>query len=150
MSTETPIYDRYSQEVERLTAKAAGDTQALLKSWGNMEPLFRFVHPKYDCEVLPGGGQCGCLTQIRARTQVAFSEELTIAICADERLPTNACEIAAANLPVFAEWNRRIDRELGRTPPPLLQNADYPSERAYQESIQAAAPSPDFPQTRRA
>ena len=75
--------------------------------------LFAFVEP--------GGGrahtECGCLTQIRDLDEVACTEELTQAIRADERIPVSARRIGACDLPVFAEWQRRIDRALNRTPP---------------------------------
>lgn len=62
----------------------------------------------------------GCLTMIR-RTHIyaAETEELTARIRADERIPANEKEITPDHLPVFAEWQRELDRVLGRTPPAI-------------------------------
>jgi len=57
----------------------------------------------------------GCLTQIRGMgSWDAATPELTEAIRADDRIPGNPLSISVDHLPVFAEWQRRIDRELGR------------------------------------
>lgn len=66
----------------------------------------------------PDGLECGCLTTIRKNDEyipsVAWTDELTAAIRADDRLPKDPREITVAHLPIFAEWQRRIDAELGR------------------------------------
>lgn len=59
----------------------------------------------------------GCLTTIRRNNGFgteACTPELTEAIRADERIPKDARDIKVEDLPVFAEWQRRIDRELNR------------------------------------
>jgi len=56
---------------------------------------------------------CGCLTMVKNGCR-AETPELTKAIRADERIP-NGCEaITLEHLPVFAEWQRRLDKELNR------------------------------------
>jgi hypothetical protein len=67
-------------------------------------------------------GNCGCLTQIRLSHReksnypyLAATPELTAEIVADERIPERASAIEPHHLPVFAEWQRRLDEELCRT-----------------------------------
>lgn len=59
----------------------------------------------------PSGEHCGCLTTIREHAYVAWTPELTAAILADDRIPMKA-NIRVSDLPVFAEWQRRLDREI--------------------------------------
>ncbi len=81
--------------------------------------LFEFACRR---EVLRGFNNYGCLTMIRRvaypsdvwQSSVAETPELTEAIQADNRLPMHVDEIQLHHLPVFAEWQRRLDRELGR------------------------------------
>jgi len=56
---------------------------------------------------------CGCLTQVKCGRR-APTDELTIAIQSDGRIPENNEDITLEHLPVFAEWQRRLDKELGR------------------------------------
>lgn len=56
----------------------------------------------------------GCLTQIKGGLFRAETEALTEAIRADVRIP-DRFDITVLNLPVFAEWQRRLDVELNRT-----------------------------------
>lgn len=57
----------------------------------------------------------GCLTQVRAGKN-AVTYKLTEAIRADLRLPASVHGITVKTLPLFARWQRRIDKELGRKP----------------------------------
>lgn len=68
-------------------------------------------------------GACGCLTMIRDKPDIygvtlddeeAWCEELTCEIANDERIPYGGEHITVADLLVFAEWQRRLDKELGR------------------------------------
>lgn len=61
----------------------------------------------------------GCLTTIRSSEGhpfggLAYTPELTEAIQADERIPECGRKIKVEDLPVFAQWQRHIDRELNR------------------------------------
>jgi hypothetical protein len=58
------------------------------------------------------GAFCGCLTQVRSRQHPAYSDYWTAQIRADSRIPLNACDITVETLPVFAEWQRRLDAEI--------------------------------------
>ena len=63
---------------------------------------------------------CGCLTQVsdRASGYIAATAALTDAIRADEAVPSKPTELTLADLPVFADWQRRLDREIpGRRQP---------------------------------
>lgn len=56
---------------------------------------------------------CGCLTQVHGRgCNVAWTDELTEAIEQDNRLPACIDDVQVDDLPVFAEWQRRLDREI--------------------------------------
>lgn len=109
--------DRYDQEVERLTK----EPERIFGAWFSASPLFGFVTPSRLCDVRDDSKSCGCLTLVMGEVYVAWTDELTAAIRADERLPKDSSGIGPANLPVFAEWQRKIDAALGRTPPPLLE-----------------------------
>ena len=59
----------------------------------------------------------GCLTQIRKNEDGhvsvnAETPELTEEIRKDKRIPKNPKYIRVKHLPVFAEWQRRLDKEL--------------------------------------
>lgn len=57
----------------------------------------------------------GCLTQIRGTNyKVAATDKLTNEIRQDERIPDSYDRITVDNLHVFAEWQRRLDKELNR------------------------------------
>jgi hypothetical protein len=65
--------------------------------------LFNFV---------PGFGAYGCLTMIRGgQAYNARTEELTNAIRNDKRLPSWSSKVRVKHLPVFAEWQRRLDKD---------------------------------------
>ena len=56
---------------------------------------------------------CGCLTQVRGSTvSVALTPALTKAIRKDKRIPKSPDLITVEDLPVFAEWQRKIDKEI--------------------------------------
>lgn len=61
-----------------------------------------------------GDQEYGCLTLIRYGDAVAETKELTQAIKTDERIPCTFYGITLDTLPVFAEWQRRLDKELNR------------------------------------
>ncbi len=106
--------DKYDHAIDYLNRHPEEIREAWLSPY--VHPggcLFQFVR-RNDCDWTK---QYGCLTSIRCtRGEVYCAEtpELTVAIAADTRLPTCASDIRLHHLPVFAEWQRRIDRELGR------------------------------------
>lgn len=78
--------------------------------------LFAYCSPSgTNDDDTPDGYPCGCLTQVRASWSIkAWTPELTEAIRRDVRIPTREFDITVADLEVFAEWQRRLDKELGR------------------------------------
>lgn len=85
--------------------------------------LFTYVTPTgHIVDNHDRGVSCGCLTQIRDggvayNRHVAFRYDgmdfdLTEEIQEDERIPVHPREITLESLPVFAEWQRRLDIEI--------------------------------------
>lgn len=108
--------DVYDAEVERLMANP-GD---IPRSWRHFEPLFEFCIPRG----VPSShnGKCyGCLTMVRGGSGVAWTDELTAAIVADERLPRCDEDIRPEHLTVFAEWQRKLDVLLNRPAPEAVE-----------------------------
>ena len=106
--------DVYDEAVAHLTEHP----DEIYESWGDYSGLGGLLfmdaaRDDYDRNDM----LCGCLTQIRCGIFRAQTNELTEAIRADERIPSNGGDITVEHLPLFAEWQRRIDAELGRTPP---------------------------------
>ncbi len=121
------MLDRYDQEVAYLTAhpEKIRDAWFMLESWFMLQGDRKRHSPLFD----PIGrdrtvNACGCITEIRNCSKVAETYELTELIRSDERLPWNAATIHVRHLPMFAELQRLADKELGREPPPLLEEAD--------------------------
>lgn len=110
--TMSPPKDKYDLAIEYLTEHpgeiddAWGEPQ-----WHEAGCLFGYCAKTATDEV--DGLICGCLTQVKHENMPALTEELTQAIRADTRIP-RASDITVSHLPIFAEWQRRIDKELGR------------------------------------
>lgn len=110
--------DAYDKAVESLKGKTKGEIYDI---WGNPDlykngPSILFSYAGVDRY---GEHTCniGCLTMIRRSPDLFWADtpELTKAILEDDRIPTHIddCE----DFTIFAEWQRRIDKELGREPP---------------------------------
>ena len=117
-----PEPDGYDDAVEYLTAHP----EEIHIAWAAHSnypagALFRFASRSGGGERVERG-VCGCLTMIRGGggRWIAATPELDLAIRQDERIPMDGAEITPDHLPIFAGWQRRIDRELGRTPPPRM------------------------------
>lgn len=114
-----PETDAYDKAVEYLTEHP----EWIESSWGSPTTtragiLFRFAGPATD-RFRPydyRGEECGCITEVKCGYRRAATPGLTLAIRDDDRIPCEFGDIQPADLPVFAEWQRRIDAELGRTP----------------------------------
>jgi len=109
--------DRYDLDIAKINrkVKAGADFNKVVSDhWIGASPLFLFVTPTghtYDSErsdKLP----CGCLTMIRRGHKYAWTDELTKEIRSDERIPDADFDITPEHLPVFAEWQRRLDKEI--------------------------------------
>jgi hypothetical protein len=99
--------DKYDDAVEYLTAHPSD----IRRAWD-----YPHSHSA-GCLFLQTGSGCtnGCLTQIRANLEYrAPKNSITKAIRADARIPMNPADIDVGSLPVFAEWQRRLDKELSR------------------------------------
>ena len=113
--------DQYDEAVEYLTAHPEKINRAWLLT--DEEPggcLFLFAD---EFSSGTGNGRMtGCLTMIRQGDCLAQTDDLTEAIRSDTRIPTSRGlddmteAERIASLPVFAEWQRRIDAALDRAP----------------------------------
>lgn len=109
--------DKYDLAVEWLTEHP----EEIQAAWGNPWEhkggcLFLGVSPWGSMALMDNGETCGCLTQVAGGVRDAWTQELTQAIRQDKGLPKSRHEIAVSHLPLFAKWQRRIDKELGRKP----------------------------------
>jgi hypothetical protein len=146
--TEERVMDAYDKMVAYLNA----NPHLIFVSWNDPRPginaagpLFAYVWPHNNPP-----GKIGCLTTIATGEYDAATPELKNALLADDRLKVDVLEIRydafkeanderAANravaeallplLPVFAEWQRRIDKELGRNEPLFLGPNIFLQER---------------------
>ena len=108
--------DIYDQAVEYLSERAQSDNDVIWSAWfwpGQDKGGILFSHTDRS----RSGACCGCLTQIRGGLREGPTPELTERIRLDTRIPTHGELITAEMLPVFAEWQRKIDAELGRPTP---------------------------------
>lgn len=106
------MMDKYDRAVKHLLTFNGSFGIAVETAWrvsNDEHPgacLFKFAGDRHIQKV-------GCLTMIRNGGYfVAETIELTVAIRADKRLPKDKKSITRESLPVFAEWQRRLDREL--------------------------------------
>lgn len=104
--------DKYQKAVRYLTERP----KEILFSW--LEPtqhpagcLFQFATTD-GMSRMDGENQCGCLTEIRCGLRPAATTKLTMAIRRDKRIPHSGEDITVEHLPIFAEWQARLDREL--------------------------------------
>lgn len=115
--------DKYDAEIQRLLNVPDEEFEDnVISAWGTTGDalLFQFAGR---------GGRCaddniGCITMIRDGSYEAQTSELTEAIRADERIPGDAKDITKKHLPVFAEWQRRLDVELAETPISIAKTRD--------------------------
>src|SRR4051812_31228143 len=86
----------------------------IIEAWN--DPLYHEAGSLfgYACKNNSPLSNCGCLTFIKEGNYDAETPELTAAIRADSRIPSESYDITINHLPIFAEWQTRIDKELGR------------------------------------
>lgn len=96
--------DKYDLAIEFL--KQAPATM-IGEAWQDPE------HHEAGCLFMWANKSAGCLTQIRKHDCYLDGTPLVAEISKDERIPKNWDEITVEILPFFAEWQRRLDRELG-------------------------------------
>lgn len=107
--------DAYDEAVEFLIE----NDQLIYNSWNHPYStlggiLFIYAAPKKNIIA------CGCLTQIKKGHMGCSDNEITKQIQADNRLPDNVTAIKREHLPVFAEWQRRLDKHWNRVPPSFV------------------------------
>jgi len=108
--------DIYDREIAFLTAHP----EQIERHWGDASPLFQFCTPDGMAGRSIDGERYGCLTMVKcASPHVAYTSELTTAIRADSRIPLlgEYDDLTVEKLPIMAEWQRKIDVILNRTPP---------------------------------
>ena len=108
--------DKYDKAIEYLEAHPDEISQA----WLSIEKhpagcLFQFASPRSPEGILGMNGckRGGCLTMIRNDVNCnSFTDELTLAIRSDERIPKLTRHITTIKtLHVFAYWQRKLDWE---------------------------------------
>ena len=104
------IEDKYDRAIEYLTAHP----EKIPYAWANApvhedeaDPDIRKVEDMRCLFAATAEGR-GCLTQIRCGLW-GPTPEITWGIRADHRIPYDESKITVEDLPVFAEWQRRID-----------------------------------------
>jgi hypothetical protein len=108
--------DIYDEEIERLT-KNPGNIES---SWIGCRPLFAYAQSDVSGDIEEDKENrisAGCLTMIKNapfRYGVILNgklhKELTEQIAQDSRLPNEGGHIGLKHLPVFAEWQRKLDQ----------------------------------------
>ena len=115
--------DKYDEAVAFLTENPdliidAWERDSLEGENARHQCLFDYVIPSQHGTYRRSDNQlCGCLTQIKGECAVggvAWTDDLTDAIQEDDRIPEHQTKVTVEDLPVFAEWQRRIDKELDR------------------------------------
>jgi len=110
--------DKYDKEIEEIKKELETDPLAIVKHGSTPTPLFQYVTNRPNLNELNG---CGCLIQIK-RNLVDLSAfkngrkdfELTNEIKKDERIPSRLRKTTLSDLPVLAEWQRKIDKLYNR------------------------------------
>lgn len=105
--------DKYDKQIEEI--KSGHST--IKEDWYKAKGLFAFAT---DCkaELSSVEATVGCLVMIRNSSGIVLAQDqelakkLTNEILLDKRLPRLPEEIKEEHLPVFAEWQRRLDKEI--------------------------------------
>lgn len=125
--------DKYDEAIEWLVEHAdetSPDGEPMIEvAWGNNRThqagcLFAFCYGDDHYPPLEDRQSVGCLTMIRSNPDryVAATPALTLEILLDSRLPREIEELhdlrgedLRAALQPFAEWQRRLDKEIRQT-----------------------------------
>jgi hypothetical protein len=118
MKTKIDKYDRAIAWLRKYPEKI---TDAWVNPDSRTSPRIREAHCLFQYATPNGkpeyeGKDCGCLTEVRGQMKDAATKRLTTQIRNDSRLPSGSWGITPENLEIFAEWQRRLDKELGRKP----------------------------------
>lgn len=115
MKTSKPKQDKY----ERAIAYLKRYPHKIGEAWTETQhssPAVQQAHCLFQC--LSKNGQWSedgpCLTQIRCGCSAPAHADLCTLIRNDQRLPVNPYKITPQDLPVFAAWQRLLDKVLKR------------------------------------
>ncbi len=102
--------NQYDEQIIELTKHP----NRISSHWMAAQGLFKFIGEDIS------NVSSGCLTMIRSQSGRHFptkaiikgrvDEELTQAIINDSRIPKSDLEIEVSHLPVFKEWQEKIDK----------------------------------------
>ena len=116
--------DRYDDAIDACVCRAGdfiGDLQYIEATWGNLADKHNGYELFQNCGEESNG--CGCLTMIREWGYTAATPELTRLIKEDDRIAKiekiitmRGNELRNALQP-FAEWQRRLDKEIRNIQP---------------------------------
>jgi len=120
--------DKYDRAIE-LLQQSENFLEDVVRAWINADAgdttgcLFQYageINSYYGYN----GTSTGCLTMIRKHpaTRSAATKDLTEGIINDARIPKEYTDITPECLPVFADWQRRLDREIRNQP--TVQESD--------------------------
>lgn len=142
--------DAYQQAVEYLTANPNLIPRAWLHGGylhaDNNITIRSMAGPGAILFQVTGGKDCGCLTIVRGDNEYpAATKELTSAIRSDRRIPCDDYDITVDHLPIFASWQRHIDRVLHRTPPSVDDR--IPAAATYARDLPLPGISLEIPMT---
>lgn len=109
--------DEYDDAIAYLTANPSD----IMNAWHNPSDveggcLFRYTSGERSGTYWGGTRPaCGCLTQVASGAFPSPNVQLTLEIRKDSRIPHMPEDITVDDLPVFAEWQRKLDamREAG-------------------------------------
>lgn len=111
------MVDKYDAEIADLLALEHKEFLRIVHlRWKAGVGLFRMATAN---GMLTAADGCGCLTLIRADHDLSAMDmdgnplhAITAEIRADERIPKSPFKITKESLPAFAEWQRRLDKEI--------------------------------------
>ena len=106
------MLDKYDAQIQRIIT-SENPEEVIRFEWGHGIGLFDFCTQDRRAYT-PDGRKVGCLTMVRSGLYHAETPELTAAIRADTRIPSDLRGITVDDLPIFADWQRRLDEELQR------------------------------------
>lgn len=112
--------DKYDEQIERLMkTDNEVDRDQVVEEWGDAIGLFQYASCDGLMSMNGEGPYAGCLTMIRnvnlkvVMDSKGVNENLTSEIRSDERIPLSLRDIKTKEqLEVFAEWQRRLDKEI--------------------------------------
>jgi hypothetical protein len=108
--------DKYDEAIAYLTAHPDRMSNAWVSP--TVPPagcLFAYLTPTGLRAVRDDGMTCGCPTMVKARpNRVAWTEELTAKVKADNRIPSNKDDLTLDTLVALAAYQREADRTFRR------------------------------------